>query len=130
MKYPDSPRNQRPLYRARGGWIFGVARGLATYSELPVFWIRLTLVITFFMTGFFPVAILYVVAAFFMKPEPVMKPQSEEDWEFYNSYASSRSMALARLKRKFDKLESRARRIEAAVTAREFDWEHRLRTGQ
>lgn len=123
---PPVLKTHRPLYRSRKGWIFGVAKGLANYADLPVFWIRLALVAALVFTGFFPVAFIYVLAAFLMKPEPVLPPQTDDDWEFYNSYTSSRAMAIGRLKNKLDQLERRTRRVESAVTARAFDWEHRL----
>lgn len=122
-------RKFRTLYRSRQGSIFGVCRGLADYADLPVIWIRLALVVLAIFTWFVPVVAVYILAAFLMKPEPVLPPKTEDDWEFYNSYASSKSMALGRLKRKFDQLERRTQRVEAMVTAREFDWERRLRTG-
>ena len=118
------------LYRTRNGIVCGVCSGLANYSEIHVFWVRITVVAAAILTGFFPVIVGYFVAAFFMKPAPVVAPLSDEDEEFYSSFANSRAMALARLKRKFDQLERRTRRIESLVTAREYAWEHRLRTGQ
>lgn len=118
------------LYRARDGWILGVAKGLSNYVDISPFWIRAALVITFFATGFFPIVVLYVIAAILMHKEPVITPETEDDLEFYNSYASSKAMALARLKRKFEQLERRTQRIESMVTAKEFAWEHRLRSGQ
>lgn len=129
MNSSYSNRARWPLYRARDGWIFGVCKGLARKAELPVFWIRASLVVLSILTWFLPFAFLYLGAALVMKPEPVIEPRTEDDWEFYNSYASSRTMALARLKHRFDQLERRTRRIEHAVTAREFDWEQRLRAG-
>jgi len=36
-------------------------------------------------------------------------------------------MALHRLKRTFDNLDRRIQRIESIVTARDYDWERRLR---
>ena len=61
-----------------------------------------------------------------MKPEPVLPLQTEDDEEFYNSFASSRRMAIHRLKRTFDHLDRRIQRIESIVTARDFDWDSRL----
>ena len=119
-----------PLYRARDGWIFGVCQGVANLTNLSVFWIRVGVVVTFFLTGFFPIVFLYLLAALLMKPEPVIAPESASDWEFYNSYATSRTLALDRLRRKFDRLERRARRLENLVTTREFDWEQRLNEGR
>ena len=49
------------------------------------------------------------------------------DEEFYSSYAASKTMALSRLKKRFDQLERRARRIENVITDREYEWDERLR---
>ena len=126
--YPTS--THRKLYRSRDGMIFGICKGFADYAEVSVFWVRLIMVVLFVFTGFFPIVLLYLLAPFLMKPEPVMAPPTADDWEFYNSMAADRSMGVARLKRKFEQLERRTRRMESAVTAREFDWEERLRTGE
>lgn len=123
------PRRVAGLYRSRDGMIFGVCRGLADYAELNVTVLRIILVIAGLLTWFIPFVLLYIAAAIFMKLEPVLAPESEEDWEFYNSYATSRSLALARLKRQFDRLERRTRRMEHLVTSREYDWDQRLRKG-
>ena len=125
----DCYLSRRPLYRSRDGMIFGVCKGLAQFTEIPVLWVRLIMLVVFIISGFFPIVLLYIVAAILMKPEPVMEPDSEIDWDFYNSWACNRSTALARLKRKFNQLERRARRMENVVTAREFDWEERLKAG-
>lgn len=61
-----------------------------------------------------------------MKPEPVMPLQTDADAEFYNSYVTSRSAALQRLKRTYDNLDRRIQRIEDIVTNREYDWDRRL----
>lgn len=116
----------RSLYRSRSGMIFGVCKGLANYADISTFWIRLAAVITLFLTGFWPIVIIYIVAAIFMKPAPRIAPENVEDWEFYNSYATDRKMALLGLRKKFDGIERRTRRLESIVTSREFDWERRL----
>jgi phage shock protein C len=120
----------KKLYRARDGFCFGVAKGLANYSGIPAIWIRIALIITFFATGYFPIVVAYIVAGIVIPKEPVLPPVTPDDQEFYNSYTTSKTMALARLKRKFDQLDRRTQRIESMVTAKEFAWEHRLRTGQ
>ncbi|MEW6267009.1 MAG: envelope stress response membrane protein PspC [Thermodesulfobacteriota bacterium] len=118
---------ERPgLYRSRSGIILGVCKGLADYFDFSVFWVRAAVIFFMLFTGFWPIAGLYLVAALIMKPEPVVKFINVDDQEFYNSYASSRTMGLQRLKRTFDHLERRLRRIEDSVTAREFDWERRF----
>ncbi len=116
----------RGIYRSRNGVIFGVCQGFAEYLDVSVFWTRVIAVLLFFFTGIWPVLGLYILAALLMKPAPVVPFQSAQDAEFYNSYTSSRTMALQRLKRTFDNLDRRIQRIESIVTARDYDWERRL----
>jgi phage shock protein C len=63
-----------------------------------------------------------------MKPEPVIPIQTEGEHEFYDSYVHSRKGAAERLKRRYENLERRIRRMEHTVTAREFDWDRKLNT--
>ncbi len=116
----------RGLYRSRRGWLFGVCQGLADYAEISPGWMRLMALLAMLLTGFWPIVIIYIMAAIFIKPAPIVDPEAPEDWEFYNSYAADRKMALLRLKRKFDTLERRTRRIEAVVTTPEYRWEQKL----
>ena len=120
-------RGGRGLYRARDGMILGVCKGLARYFDLSVRWTRIIAFAAFLLTGIWPALILYVVLALVMKPAPVVAPASEDEAEFYESYASSRSMALGRLKRTYERLERRLRRLEDAVTSPEFHWDERAR---
>lgn len=116
----------RKLYRSRRGMIFGVCRGLADYSGVPTFWVRLATVVVWIGTGLFPGIAAYVLLAVVIKPEPARPFASAEDEEFYGSYTSSRSAALHRLKRTMDRLDARIRRMENVVTSREYDWDRRL----
>ncbi|MEW5726015.1 MAG: PspC domain-containing protein, partial [Thermodesulfobacteriota bacterium] len=101
---------RKGLYRSRSGVILGVCKGLAEYFDLSVFWTRVVAVGFLIFTGLWPVVGLYLLAALLMKPEPVVKFRDERDHEFYNSYATSRKMAIHRLKRTFDHLDRRLRR--------------------
>lgn len=122
-------RNSRGgLYRSRQGMLLGVCRGLANYFDFSVGWIRVLTVAAFIFTGFWPVGVLYLVAALIMKPAPVITPQNEDEEEFYHSYTDSRRRALGRLKRTFDSLDHRLQRMEDVVTSRDFDWESRARS--
>jgi phage shock protein C len=114
------------LYRSRNGIVLGVCRGIAEYFDFSVFWVRTITVIVFLFSGFWPIMGLYFLAALLMKPEPVMRIETDDQQEFYDSYVSSRKGAVDRVKRRYDNLERRIRRMEDAVTTREFDWEHRL----
>lgn len=113
------------IYRSRNGMILGVCRGLAQHFDLSVGWVRFFTVVGFIFTGFWPVGILYIMAALIMKPEPVIHPLNDAEEEFYHTYTGSRRMATDRLKRTYNSLERRLRRIEDVVTSKDFHWDHR-----
>ena len=113
-------------YRSRKGVILGVCRGIAEHFDFSLFWTRVIAVALLLLTWFWPIMILYFAAALVMKPEPAVPLQSDDEQEFYDSYVHSRKAAIDRLKRRYDGLERRIRRMEHTVTSREFDWESRL----
>ncbi len=125
MDRNSSPIRAR-LYRSRRGLFLGVCRGLADYFGVGVLWWRLLAIITFILTTGWPVVIIYIVAAFVLKPEPVVPLRSDAEAEFYESYVQSRALALRRLRRTFEDLRRRVERIETIVTSRDYDWEQRL----
>ncbi len=114
------------LYRSRKGAILGVCRGIAEAFDFSVFWTRAVAVIALLISGFWPITGLYFLAALLMKPEPVIPIETDEHQEFYDSYVHSRHSAVDRIKRRFERLDRRIRRMEDVVTAREFDWDRRL----
>ena len=113
-------------YRSRSGLLLGVCKGLADYFDLSLFWVRAVAVLLLIFTGFWPIVGLYVLAGLLMKPEPVVPFATEDDQEFYNSFAASRPMALHRLKKTYDRLDRRLRHMEDIVTGKEYDWEKRF----
>jgi phage shock protein C len=116
----------RGFYRARDGAIFGVCKGLSRHWDISLFWIRAIFILLTLLTGLWPMVIAYVVMALLMKPEPMLPLETDDDREFYNSYTTSREMALRRLKQTYDRLDRRIRQMEDIVTARDYDWESRL----
>ena len=116
------------IYRSRNGVIFGVCRGLAEHFNFSVLWARVIAIIFLLVTGFWPVIGIYLIAALLMKPAPVIPIKTEAEQEFYDSYANSRHLAAHRIKRRYENLERRIRRMEHIVTTREFDWEDKLNT--
>jgi phage shock protein C len=114
------------FYRSRNGIILGVCKGIGDYFDFSVFWARVITLVLLFLTGFWPVMILYFVAALLMKPEPVIPIETDEEQEFYDSYVHSHRGATDRLKRRYENLERRIRRMEDHVTGREFEWENKL----
>ena len=117
---------RRGLYRSRQGLILGVCRGIAEYFDFSLFWTRVITFLIFLFSGFWPVVVLYFVAAILMKPEPVIPIQDEGQQEFYDSYVHSRRSAADRIKRRYKNLERRMQRMEDLVTTREFDWDRRM----
>jgi phage shock protein C len=117
---------RKGLYRSRHGLILGVCRGIAEYFDFSVFWTRVITFLIFIFSGFWPIVVLYVVAAILMKPEPVIPIQDEGQQEFYDSYVHSRRSAADRIKRRYKNLERRIQRMEDLVTTREFDWDSRM----
>ena len=120
-------RNRTGLYRSRHGVIRGVCRGVAEYLDFSVFWTRAIAVALLVFTGFWPMLGIYLLAALVMKPEPPVPLETDDEAEFYHSFTNSRHMALQRLQRIYDKIDRRVQRMEDAVTAREYDWEQRLK---
>jgi len=125
MTHEESIRERRGIYRSRHGIAFGVCRGLAESLDFSVFWVRL-LAFIFFLVSFGWALVIYIGLALVMKPEPVVKPQTDSEAEFYNSYAHSRRLAVRRLQDTFERLNRRIQRMESIVTARDYNWEHRL----
>lgn len=114
------------IYRSRDGVLLGVCKGLAEHYDLSVFWIRFGLIIVFLLSGFWPVIGIYLVAAMLMKPRPVKPIETAEEQEFYDSYVNSPRSAAHRLRRKYENLERRIRRMEDKVTGRDFEWERKF----
>ncbi len=109
------------IYRSRQGILMGVCRGLAQHFNFSVFWTRMIALIFFLITGFWPMGVIYIVAGLMLKLEPVMPLENETDQEFYQSYTTSKTSAIQRIKRKFDNIDRRIQRMEHTVTSREFD---------
>lgn len=126
---PNLSQSTRTLYRSRCGLIFGVCRGIAEYAEISVFWVRFGAILACLFTGFWPMVLLYIAAAIFLKPAPVIAFTDDEDWDFYQSYVTDRKRALWRLKRQCEALDRRTRRMETIVTDKAYDWERRFQSG-
>ena len=123
----DNFRRRERIYRSRNGLIFGVCRGVAEYFGFSVFWVRTIVVLLFLFTGFWPVGVLYLLAVFLIRLEPVVPISSIYEQEFYDAYLHSRPQAINRLKRRYDSLKRRIQRMEDTVTSSEFNWEGRFK---
>lgn len=128
QKYHPQYKYQKGFYRSRDGMFMGLLKGIADRFDLSIFWLRLFSIIIAFFTGFVPGFIIYVIVSLIISKEPVVPINSMAEEEFYDSYTHSRQGAIHRVKRRFDKLEARLRRMESNVTDREFDWGHKLKS--
>lgn len=128
---------RRGPYRARNGAILGVIKGLAEYFNFPVFWMRVIGVFFMLATGFWPAVIIYLLAGLIMKPTPLEYMQPCGDQSGYGAGQSGRyrqdesacgaqPSRAQQLKKRFDRLEQRIRRMEDVVTSREFQWDSRM----
>jgi len=122
-------RSLRGLYRSRDGVLLGVCRGIAQHFDLSVTWIRLFVVVMLLLTGVWPITGIYLVASLIMKPEPVRPFENEEEQDFYESYVDSRRRAAESLRKRYRDIERRIRRMEDAVTSKEYDWDRRMGSG-
>jgi phage shock protein C len=123
---PKSQLTSKGVYRSRNGVILGVCQGLAEYFDFSVFWVRVIALLIFFFSGLWPVLGIYMFAALLMKPAPVIPLSTDEEHEFYDSYAHSRTRAAQRIKQRCERLERRLRRLEDNVTQKTFNWDERL----
>ncbi|THB74491.1 MAG: envelope stress response membrane protein PspC [Desulfobulbaceae bacterium] len=117
------------IYRSKEGVLLGVCKGFANYFDFSVFWVRAGMIVIFLLSGFWPVIGIYLVAALLMKTEPINQVHNEVEQEFYESYTNSPRNAAERLKRKFQDLDRRIRRMEDTVTGKEYEWDRRFRSG-
>ncbi len=120
--------NQRGLYRARDGVFLGVCKGLADHFNLRVGWIRFFVVIAALLTKAAPMVALYLVAAFLMRRRRGRAHESCKTRTRRSDCDRSFKGMAGRLKRRFERMESRLRRMEDAVTSREFEWDRKMRT--
>ena len=118
---------QGGLYRSRDGIFLGVCRGIAEYFDFSVFWTRVITVIFFLISGFWPIAGIYFIAALLMKPRPVIPINTDDEQEFYDSYTHSARSAAHRIKKRYENLEHRLQRLEHTVTTPEYDWDRRFK---
>lgn len=116
----------KKLYRSRSGLILGVCKGFSDFFGIRLLWVRIFIITVFFLSGLWPLIPLYIISALLMKPEPVLEFSSDDESEFYESYTSSRILALHRLKKQFDNLNRRIQRMEDTVTRKDFTWEQKF----
>ena len=117
----------RKLYRDKNGLLLGVCLGFARYRDIPVFWLRLAVLLLILCTGIWAGTALYILAAVLIRPEPPQAPPDLQGDGFYTRFAGSRAAGLHELGERLNRLGERIRGMEDKVTRQDFDWENRLR---
>jgi phage shock protein C len=113
------------------GWIAGVCAGIAEYFDWNVRLLRLILVVTLLISGFFPIGVVYLVLWYVL--------EEGEPGSSYDTYvpagaggpgaaaAPVRAPRMGDIHARFSKLDQRLRNIEECVTDREFELRRELK---
>lgn len=136
----------RTWTRSPRGQFLGVATGLAEWRDLPAQPVRLIIFFTILFTGFFPGAVIYLIAALIL---PAQKPSdiiSDDDTFSYKKYKSSNERnsnnyrreaqdaeyrdanykSNEELKREYEELKRKVEEMESSMFDKEKDWEERF----
>jgi phage shock protein C len=117
-----SQRNR--LYRSTTDKVFlGVCGGLADYFDFNPAALRILAVVIIALSSFLPGILVYVVVGMVMKPAPVRDFSNIEEEEFFYTIKDSPTVALQRVRHRFDQLDRRLQRMETIVTSRRFELE-------
>lgn len=115
------------LYRSHQAVVFGVCRGIAEHFDFSVFWMRFITLVSLILSGLWPILFLYILATLAMKTEPTFTTNGDDGGDaFHYNDTDLKSKSLSRVKRRFDSLEKRIRRMEDSVVSKEFDWDRKL----
>ena len=110
------------------GWIAGVCAGVAEYFDWNVRLLRLILVVTFVVSGFFPIVVVYLVLWYVLEEGA---PGSSYDTYVPSGAAPAaapvRTPTTKDVHARFERLDQRLRNIEECVTDKEFELRRELK---
>lgn len=115
----------------RRGWVAGVCVGLADFFDWNVKLIRILLIASFVISGFFPVGVIYLALWYLMDEGDVedrgdaYRPQRRRGSDPRPPPAGGPSSAD--LSGRFARLEQRLRNMEDCVTSSDFELRRELR---
>ncbi|HIL72305.1 MAG TPA: PspC domain-containing protein [Verrucomicrobia bacterium] len=100
----------------------GVCKGIAEWKSLPVFWIRILVILATLTTGILPGLIVYIFIGLCIGRNPLVSSLCENQPTIYN-----RSIAnLSTIKESFNRLENKVRKLENLVTSKEYEWQRKF----
>ncbi|WP_320130512.1 PspC domain-containing protein [uncultured Sphaerochaeta sp.] len=116
----------KKLYRSPRGKIFGVCTGLAEWRDLPVEPVRWIVFFTVIFTGFFPGAIIYLLAA-------LVIPMNPADSVYGNGNGHYKDDEDPRtdddLQSEYERLKKKVEKMEGDIFNKERDWDDRFHDG-
>jgi len=119
----------KKLYRSPRGKVFGVCTGLAEWRDLPVEPVRWIVFITIVVTGFFPGAVLYLLAALIIPMNPADSVYGNGGTH-YSSQDDDDPRSDEDLKSEYERLKRKVEKMEGDIFNKERDWEDRFHEGK
>jgi phage shock protein C len=107
-------------FRSRKGVLLGVIRGCAEHWGMSPFALRIIVLTLSLFLAFWPVVIIYLVAAIVMPTEPDRPPAGGRDRELLLLGRADPMTLMDSLLARADQIESKARRLEDIVTSKGF----------
>jgi phage shock protein C len=118
--------------------ISGVCAGIADYFGWDVTIVRIVWVVATIFTGFWPMVVAYILAAWLVDAKPRgLTYRSDERYEAARAEIDEtrrdaanhrpRTWQFSDVKSRFDRVEDRLRTLEQVVTSREFQMDRELR---
>ena len=124
----DTRPHKNRIYRSNKDVVCsGVCGGIAEHFDFAPWGVRLIFMVLALVTSFIPMLIIYCILCMTMKKAPPHAFENYEEEEFWNMYQASRSDALRKIHRTFERLDKRMQRMESIVTSPEFELEEQYR---
>jgi len=111
--------------------ISGVCAGIADHFGWDVTVVRVLWVVATILSGFWPMIVAYIVAAWMVDAKPAGyaydEARAEIDETRRETYRQARAYRFSDVKDRFGHVEDRLRTLEQVVTSREFQMDRELR---
>lgn len=130
-------RCRRKFYLDKeNGKISGVCAGIADYFDWDVTVVRILWVVATIVSGWAPMIVAYILAAWLIDPKPrglsyrderYAEARAEIDESRRAAYRPARTWQFSDVKNRFNRVEDRLRTLEQVVTSREFQMDRELR---
>ena len=107
-------------FRSKKGLLLGVFQGLAEHWRMSPFTLRVIAILASIFLAFWPMIIIYLVAALIMPGQPALPPLTERDKELIVLSQANPKAVIERLEKRLESLDAKARRLEDVVPSKNF----------